>query len=76
MAAAGRSASRTSPYRIMGGNGEWFAWSTHDRFRIWQPNAARIEVFGRKGERRNVIAIMGRTPSEALYRLKRLAGEN
>lgn len=62
----------TSPYRIVGARGEWFAWHrAGSLLRGWEPHVARITVgSGRKAYA--VTAVHGRTPFEALERLKRI----
>ncbi len=66
-----------SPYRIVGARGEWFAWSRHGRLQGWLPHVARITVPVRgdgyvRDHLEDVTAVFGRTPFEALERLKRI----
>jgi hypothetical protein len=67
-----RGARQPSPYRIVGERGEWFAWNrAGSLLRGWEPHVCRIMV--RKGrEAYGVTAVFGRTPFEALERLKRI----
>lgn len=58
-------------YRILGADGEWFAWSVHGRLSGWLPHVFRIPAFDEKGWREQ-LAVHGRTPFEALERLKRI----
>lgn len=60
-------------FRIVGGRGEWFAFSYHYSLPIHAPHARRIFVRSRR-ESFEVIAIGGRSPTEALERLKRYLG--
>ena len=65
-----RRKSKTD-YRIVGARGEWFAWRQYGRLKGWHPHVRRITVFAGK-RMRGVTAVQGRTPSEALERLKRI----
>ena len=61
-----------TPYRIVGGRGEWFAWHrAGSLLRGWEPHVCRITV-GRGRKAYGVTAVFGRTPFEALERLKRI----
>lgn len=63
-----------TPYRIVGGDGEWFAYRAFGQLPIWAPHAREIFIRSRK-RLTTITAIKGRTPSEALQRLKRYLGE-
>lgn len=65
-------ARERSPYRIVGCRGEWFAWKRGFTLQGWWPHVARITVFPRKQRPKEVTAVSGRTPFEALERLKRI----
>lgn len=62
-----------TPFRVVGGWGEWFAFSHHYSLPIHAPHARRIYVRSRRGLVQE-IAIGGRSPTEALERLKRYLG--
>lgn len=64
-------ARQRSPYRVVGCRGEWFAWKPGFTLQGWWANVHRIQVFG-KGRPGSVTAVQGRTPFEALERLKRI----
>lgn len=64
-------ARRRYPYRVVGDRGEWFAWRPGFTLQGWWAHVRRIELLGKlKG--RSVTAVQGRTPFEALERLKRI----
>ncbi len=72
-----RKKRQRSPYRIVGGRGEWFAWRPGFVLQGWWSHVARIVVFQRiEGWSRprlvEVTAVKGRTPYEALLRLQRI----
>ena len=59
-------------YRILGANGDWFAWhEEYSNIPLWLPHIQRYEVKCR-GEWIAVDGCIGRTPGEALYRLQSL----
>lgn len=58
-------------YRIVGGQGEWFAWRPGFHLRGWFPHVGRIS-HRLDTEMAGVTAVMGRTPFEALERLKKI----
>jgi hypothetical protein len=60
-----------SPYRIVGWRGEWFAWKPGFSLQGWWAHVHRISVVT-NGQLCGVTAVLGRTPFEALERLKKL----
>jgi hypothetical protein len=62
-------------YRIVGGQGEWFAFHHHLRVEIWMPHAVLIILPTRRDPDHLERVIQGKTPSEALYRLKQALRE-
>lgn len=60
-----------TPYRIVGGRGRWFAWNASRRLDAWPPHVVDIKLTAGKRVG-GVRAVRGRTPFEALERLKRL----
>lgn len=62
-----------TPFRIVGGNGEWWAYHAFRRFPIWGARVEDIAVPTRGGWAW-LQAVKGRTPFEALERLKRVLG--
>lgn len=60
-----------SPYRVVGARGEWFAWKPGFTLQGWWAHVHRIAVFP-QGRPQSVTAVFGRTPFEALERLKRI----
>ncbi len=60
-----------SEYRIVGDRGEWFAWHRFGHLQGWWPHVCRITV-GKGRKVYGVTAVQGRTPFEALERLKRI----
>ena len=62
-----------TPFRIEGRNGEWFAYCKHSRRLIPAPHVRDIITWVR-GHFISVDAMVGRTPFEALERLKRHLG--
>ncbi len=70
-----RRCKPSTPYRIVGERGEWFAWHrAGSLLQGWQPHVCRISV-GRGRKAYGVTAVRGRTPFEALERLKRMEGK-
>lgn len=64
------SKTAKTDFRVIGGDAKWWAYHTY-RSPPWGPH--QKEVFVTKGKRRLrvAVAVMGKTPTEALYRLKR-----
>lgn len=62
----------TMDYCVIGGLGQWFAWRRYGDLPGWYPHVREIWLPGRKGRLRSVTAVQGRTPFEALERLKRI----
>ena len=64
---------KKTPFRIVGGNGEWFAYRAFGDLPRWAPHCRKIAHPSRKGLVWRT-AVKGRTPFEALERLKRFLG--
>lgn len=62
-----------TPFRIVGGDGEWFAYSVAVGLPSWGLRVRRI-VIRTPGGWMKIYATQGRTPIEALERLKRRLG--
>jgi hypothetical protein len=59
-------AHRKTPFRIVQDwTGKWWAWSVVNTYLGWASHSGEVIVDGR-----TTTAFQGRTPSEALYRLK------
>lgn len=64
----------STPYRIVRCRGQWFAWKRGHRLERWWPHVARFWTHdGRRW--REESGVRGRTPFEALERLKLLEGK-
>jgi hypothetical protein len=61
----------TTDYRIVGSKGEWFAYHRFGHLQARRPHVCRITV-GRGRKAYGIMAVRGRTPFEALERLKRM----
>lgn len=64
---------KKTPFRIVGGDGEWWAFRAGHVLPICGPHVRKIAIPTRRGLRW-LKAVQGRTPFEALYRLKRNLG--
>ncbi len=57
-------------FRIVGGDGHWIAYHTSLN-PAWGPHQVSHIVRSRKWRDRKILAVQGRSPTEALHRLKR-----